>query len=112
MIDFEQEKRWREFVGRISTEHGADLDLQAILFLIGVQELNKGFEHKFTKDQKIDLLHVAICTVLEPYGYYRFEGRDSDGWPHFENIKKLPPLDEGQQQFLIKKAVLEYFTEQ
>lgn len=110
MIDLELEKQWREVVGRFREEHGEDLNAQAILFLIGVQELGQGFG-SFTKDQKVDIIHIAVCTILEPYGYYRYDGKDADGWPHFENIKKLPPLDEGQQQFLIKKAIVEYFTE-
>lgn len=110
MIDFELEKRWREVVALVSQDHGEDLTTEAILFLIGVQELGKGHD-KFSKDQKIDLLHIAICRVLEPYGYYRFDGKDEDGWPHYENIKKLPPLTEEQQQYLMKQAIIEYFTE-
>lgn len=111
MIDFELEKEWLDLLARLSGNHGEKPDIQAILFLVGVQELNAGLGQTFSKDEKVDLLHVGICTVLEPYGYYKFIGRDSDGWPHFENIKKLPPLNEEQQQFLMKKAVLEYFTE-
>ena len=110
VIDFELEKKWREVVALVSADHGEDLNIEAILFLIGVQELGKG-HGKFTKDQKIDLMHVAICRVLEPYGYYRFDGKDEDGWPHYESIKKLPPLDEKQQQYLMKQAIIEYFTE-
>ncbi len=110
MIDLELEKKWRDVVAMFAKDHGEDLNAQAILFLIGIQELGKGYG-KFTKDQKLDIIHVAVCTILEPYGYYRFDGKDADGWPHFENIKKLPPLDEGQQQFLVKKAIVEYFTE-
>jgi len=54
-------------------------------------------------------MHVAVCTVLEPYGYYKTIGRDEDNWPHFEFIKELPPLDERQQQHLMKEAIITYF---
>ncbi len=38
-------------------------DLQSILFLIGIQEL--GFvQHEFTKEEKQDLMHVAVCALL------------------------------------------------
>ena len=36
------------------------------------------------KQEKMDLMHVAVCTVLVPQGFYEFKGRDDDGWPHFE----------------------------
>lgn len=58
------------------------------------------------------MLHVAICTLLEPYGYYVFEGRDKDQWPHFTLSKNLPPLTHQQQQHLIKEAMIEYFIQQ
>ena len=61
------------------------------------------------KDEKINLMHIAICTVLEPYGYYEFEGRDADGWPHFKTKEKLPFLKAGEQNNLMVKAVIEYF---
>ena len=57
-------------------------DLQTILFLIGVQELGRIPKEKFTKEEKRDLMHVAVCTLLEKDGYFEFEGRDQDGWQH------------------------------
>ena len=57
-------------------------------------------------------MHVAVCTVLEPHGHYRFLGRDKDNWPHFELISELPQLDEREQQHLMKEAILDYFNSQ
>lgn len=85
------------------------MDVQAILFLIGVDELGLGFQ-KFSKQEKTELLHVAICTLLEPAGYYSFVGRDKESWPHFKLEKALPPLEDREQQHLIKEAMIEYFT--
>ena len=64
-------------------------NMNNILFLIGIQELGR-FGDKFSKEEKQDLMHVAVCTLLEPDGYYKFKGRDADGWPHFDPIKNVP----------------------
>jgi hypothetical protein len=83
-------------------------DLNGTLFLIGVQELGKGQQH-FTKEQKQDLMHIAICKVLSYAGYYELEGLDEEGWPHWKLIRKLPHFDLLEQEKLLKIQVLEYF---
>lgn len=110
-MDFETEIKYQETVKKLEAIFGDGLDEQIILFLIGVQELRQG-QRNFSKDEKMNLMHVAVCTLLEPYGYYRFEGKDDDGWPHFETLKKLPPLDKKEQKELIKIAIVNYFEEQ
>ena len=110
-LDLQFDKRWRDLVTRLSTRFEAGtLDLNAILFLIGVQELGQ-HAREFKKDEKVALMHIAICVVLGPYGYYRELGRDADGWPHFERVKDLPPLGPEEQERLMKEAVLAYFEE-
>ncbi len=84
--------------------------MKGILFLIGVEELGKG-PQRFKKDDKVNLMHVAICTLLEPYGYYSYQGKDQDGWPHFRINEELPPLDAEQQDRLIKEAIVDYFEQ-
>ncbi len=103
-----REQAWNELVAELNKSFDADLDLQGILFLIGVQELGKGYK-KFSKDQKLDVMHVAICTLLEPYGYYEYMGLDEDGWPHWKANSELPPLNPFQQTMLMKEAAIEYF---
>jgi len=104
----EIEVKWKLLLKRLEADFGEDLDLQAVLFLIGVQELGKGYR-KFRKDEKLELLHIAICTLLEPYGYYKFLGNDEDGYPHWELNETLPPLKPGQQSSLMKQSAIEYF---
>ena len=101
------EMKYREVASKLEEQFGP-LDLDGILFLIGVQELGKGYQD-FKKDDKINLMHIAICTLLEPHGYYQYTGVDKDGWPHFENSNKLPNLEAKQQEHLIKEAIIEYF---
>jgi hypothetical protein len=109
-MDLAFEKRWRDLVKELSARFDAPLDLTGILFLIGVQELGQD-AREFKKDEKVNLMHIAICVVLTPFGYYRELGRDADGWPHFESVKQLPSLGPEEQERLMKEAVLAYFEE-
>ena len=86
-------------------------DLNAVLFLIGVQELGRGHVH-FSKEEKQDLLHIAICKVLSYTGYYILDGIDHDGWPHWRLMKKLPRFDLLEQEQLLKWGVLDYFEKE
>jgi hypothetical protein len=107
-MDYALELRYQHLLKSLEKDFGPGIDLQVLLFLIGVEELGHGYQ-KFKKHEKTDLMHIAICTVLEPYGYYEFEGKDSDEWPHFKLVKELPPLTEDEQQAFMKEAIVEYF---
>jgi hypothetical protein len=84
--------------------------MESILFLIGIQEVG-GVGHSFTKEQKQDLMHVAVCTILIPGGFYELEGWDEDNWPHFKQTKELPPMEFMQQENFMKDHVLFYFSQ-
>ncbi len=101
---------WEKLLEKLGDCFQADLDLQGVLFLIGVQELGKG-KQSFSKDQKQDLMHIATCKVLSAYGYYRLEGLDQDGWPHWVRVQKLPMLSIKEQDLLLKQSVIAYFRE-
>ncbi len=90
---------------------GEQLNLDAIIYLIGVQELGKGVI-EFKKDDKLNLMHIAICRLLEPFGYYEFDFFDDDGWPHYKVLEELPPLKSGEQTVLMKEAIVLYFKAQ
>ena len=82
--------------------------LLLILFLIGLQELGLGYS-KLNKNQKLDVMHIAVCALLSQWGYYTFSGHDKDGWPHWQATEKLPHLAPKEQNKLIKEAIVEYF---
>ena len=85
-------------------------DLNAILFLIGVQELGR-WKAQFTKEEKQDLMHVAVCHLLSYDGYYSFKGRDEEGWPHYELVKPFLQKGVKEQEEFLKMKVVEYFRE-
>ncbi|WP_324719696.1 hypothetical protein [Salinimicrobium sp. HB62] len=104
--------RWAEVELKLSQQFadGEKLELDAIIYLIGLQELGQ-IHRKFKKDHKLDLMHIAICRLLEPYGYYEFEYFDDEGWPHYKVVENLPQLKAGEQQVLMKEAIVQYFLE-
>ncbi len=110
--DIQLKERWEKVVEILSNQfaEGEQLDLDAIIYLIGVQELGK-FKRVFAKDEKVNLMHIAICRLLEPYGYYEFDFFDKEGWPHFKVKEELPSLKAGEQTILMKDAIVNYFVE-
>ncbi|WP_408045424.1 hypothetical protein [Tenacibaculum litopenaei] len=105
-------QKWETVVHKLSEQFadGDTLDIDSVIYLVGVQELGKGAQ-KFKKDEKINLMHIAICKLLEPYGYYEFDYFDPDGWPHYKTLNELPNLKPGEQTVLMKEAIVHYFTE-
>ncbi len=110
--DQQLKDRWEKLVNLLSNQfsQGEDLDLDAIIYLIGVQELGK-VHQKYKKDEKLNLMHIAICRLLEPYGFYEFNYFDDEGWPHYTVKEELPPLKAGEQSVLMKEAIVNYFIE-
>lgn len=110
--DEQLKHRWEEVVALLSNRFadGENLDLDAVIYLVGVQELGQ-LHRKFKKDEKINLMHIAICRLLEPFGYYEFEYFDEEGWPHYKVLEQLPNLKAGEQSVLMKEAIVQYFIE-
>lgn len=99
---------WEKLQIKLKERFGSKMDVDSILFVIGLQELSKPYK-KYKKDEKLEVMHVAICSVLEPFGFYTFLGRDEDGWPHWELKENLPFLDAKQQNKLMIDAIVDYF---
>lgn len=110
--DEKLKERWELLVEKLSAQFadGDPLEMDGIIYLVGVQELGH-FHRSFKKDEKINLMHIAICRLLEPYGYYDFDFFDEEGWPHYKIKEQLPPLKAGEQAVLMKEAVVNYFLE-
>jgi hypothetical protein len=102
------QSRWWQLETKMVERFGKKPDLETILFLVGVQEFGD-IREKFTKEQKQDLMHIAVCQLLSESGYYELEKVDQDGWPHFKQLKALPTLNMMEQENFIKDHVLLYF---
>jgi len=101
---------WAELLAEMQERFGSVPDLQTLLFLIGIQELGQ-LRTSYTKEEKQDLMHIAVCHLLQQEGYFTYIGRDDDGWPHYQPTAKMPENMRGilQQNELLQTLVLRYF---
>ncbi|MBK5272255.1 MAG: hypothetical protein JJE22_14695 [Bacteroidia bacterium] len=103
--------RWWELEAKLVERFGKKPDMEAILFLIGIQEFGQ-IREKYTKEQKQDLMHVAVCSLLSQSGFYELEKKDDEGWPHFKQLKPMPDMNPVEQESFLKDHVLLYFENQ
>ncbi len=104
------QQRWWDLEAKMVERFGKKPDMETILFLIGIQEFGD-IKEKFTKEQKQDLMHVAVCSLLSQSGFYELEAVDEDGWPHFKQLKPMPELNMIDQENFLKDHVLLYFEQ-
>ncbi len=103
------DERFREVVQKdIFRKFKKNPDVDACLFLIGIRELGT-LKRRFKKEEKQDLMHIAVCRLLSELGYYDIEGLDKDGWPHWVALKPLPKLELDEQEYLLKQQIIRYF---
>lgn len=110
MQDWELDFYWNKVLHQVKDMMGLPElpNMNGVLFLIGVQELGR-WEGNFSKEQKQDLMHIAVCSLLEQDGYYEFVGRDGDGWPHYKLLKPVVEHGEANQENLLKRKAISYF---
>lgn len=107
-ISDDLQSRWWKLEEKLMQRFDKKPDVETILFLIGIQELGD-IRQKFTKEQKQDLMHIAVCTVLMPSGYYEVSHVDEEGWPHFKQLKPMPDMNPIEQENFLKDHILLYF---
>jgi len=103
------ENRWNALLAEMEARFGKRPDLNALLLLIGVQELGQGVA-EFTKEQKQDLMHIATCKLFSLSGHYELERIDEDGWPHYKLLRPVPFAFLKEQERMMKWHMLEYFS--
>lgn len=102
--------RWAKLLDILKENFGKKPDMEGIIFLIGLRELGKT-PPKLTKEVKVDLMHIAICALLAPSGYYELDHLDQDGWPHWKQNKELPFIDVFSQEIFLKSHIVDYFKD-
>ena len=105
-MDYAFERDWQTLVTRMMERFGEEPDVTSMC-LPGCRR-RSGFAHK--KDEKMDLMHVGVCTLLEPLGHYVREGEDEEGWPHFSAGEPIPALTPEEQETMMKRALVDYFA--
>jgi hypothetical protein len=113
MEDWEIDFEWlkvRHYVQN-SMKRGELPDLNVILLLVGVQEFGR-VKEKFTKEEKQDLMHIAVCRLLYSDGIFEFVGRDADGWPHWKQVIAFDVKGIMSQERYLKEKLIQYFKEE
>lgn len=101
-------QRWKALEQQLTEQFGKKPDLNSILLLIGIRELGT-VKEEFSKQEKVDLMHIAVCKLLSQQDYYELEGLDQDGWPHWKLLKPLPFINVFEQEIYLRELVLDYF---
>ena len=109
VLDDATKGKWYKVVFSLKKQFGKKPNMDAIIYLIGVNEY--GQMREFSKDEKMDLMHIATCKLLSYEGYFVFNGHDEEGWPHYDMIKKPPYTDLMSQENLLRKLVVKYYEE-
>src|SRR5215210_224633 len=99
------QQRWWNLEAKLVDRFGKKPDLETVLFLVGIQEFGD-IRKKFSKEQKQDLIHIAVCSLLSQSGYYELERTDEDGWPHFRQLKAKPDINLNEPENFPKDHVL------
>jgi hypothetical protein len=102
--------RWETLIIDLQERFGRRPDLNALLLLIGVQELGQGVA-EFTKEQKQDLMHIATCKLFSLSGHYELARVDDEGWPHYKLLHPVPFANLKEQERMLKWHILEYFDD-
>ncbi len=108
-MDESTKMKWYKIVFGLKKQFGKKPDMNALLFLIGMNEV--GQVREYAKDEKMDLMHVATCRLLAYEGYYELKEYDGDGWPHYRQTGKPPYGDLTKQETLLKRLIVKYFEE-
>jgi len=108
--DHNTAERWSRLEAMLTERFGKTPDMEAILFLIGINEYRGRIPSiKFSKEQKQDLMHVAVCSLLSQSGFYELQGYDEEGWPHYQETDTVKTSSMAEQETLLKEHILSYF---
>ncbi len=109
-MDQNRATRWNQLEAVLAERFGKTPDMEAILFLIGINEYRGRIPSiKFSKEQKQDLMHIAVCSLLSQSGFYELQGYDEEGWPHYKELDTVKTTSMAEQEDLLKEHILNYF---
>jgi hypothetical protein len=106
-----REKGWDNVLQFMQQRFDKEADVKSVLFIIGLREYGHK-KKKFTKEDKQDLMNLALCTILTDEGYFSVSHLDAEGWPVWKQSKALPTMSAKEQEDFIKDHIVTYFIEE
>ncbi|MBL7743881.1 MAG: hypothetical protein JNN00_10450 [Chitinophagaceae bacterium] len=101
------QQRWSQLKIKMASRLGNDPCLDDILVFIGITEAMLP-PKQFTEKEKADLRQMAICTVLVPARYYQLLWVDATGWPHYNELQRVPEMNADERERFLMQYVLLY----
>ncbi|MDC1105670.1 hypothetical protein OAT16_03130 [Prolixibacteraceae bacterium] len=102
-------QNWTQLCFRLGEMFRMDLDDNGVFMLIGIRERGWGFR-EFTKEEKMNLIHLGTATLLCEIGRVDKVTIDRDGWPVFKEPSVTVNWTEAQKISELKKAAIIYFN--
>ncbi len=99
--------KWAQFKEDFKEQFGRYPSVISALFVIGLDQLPGA--NPSTKEEKQEVIHVGLCTLLEEENLYRFTHFDEDGWPHFKPTDKAQTTDIEKQENYLKRRIIEHY---
>ncbi|MCB9262253.1 MAG: hypothetical protein H6607_07760 [Flavobacteriales bacterium] len=104
-------EKWKAILANLEKQFGKKMDMNAVLLVIGIRELGT-LKAGYTKEEKVRLMHIAVCRLFSKSGFYQLTGINKKGWPEWKKIKDLPFADVFEQEALLRQHIVEYFEDE
>jgi len=101
-------ENWKELCEHLTGLFGIEIDLNGVLFLVGIRERGLTFQ-KFSKEEKLNLINLGSCTLYQEMGLIERSGEDSDGWPIFRQKTTAPLIAEEIKLKTLQDCAIRYF---
>ena len=107
----EHERRWQSLLSDVESKFGRKPDVDALLFLMGIQSVGRGFEPDLPKERKQSLIMEGSYLAFETLGLYQRMGLERNGFWIWEKTGDIPKLDVDDQEKLLQIGILNYFED-
>ena len=101
-------ENWKDLCEHLSGMFGIDVDLNGVLFLVGIRERGLIFQ-QFSKDEKLNLINLGSCTLYQEMGLIERSADDKDGWPVFRQKALAPVIAEELKIKTLQDCAIKYF---
>ena len=99
---------WKDLCEKLGVLFGIDVDLNGVLFLVGMRERGLTFQ-KFSKEEKLNLINLGSCTLYQEMGMITSYGKDEDGWPLFHQNSLAREIPEELKLKTLQDCAIRYF---
>jgi hypothetical protein len=101
-------ENWTDLCEKLGELFGIDVDLNGVLFLVGIRERGLLFQ-KFSKEEKLNLINLGSCILYQEMGLITLCGKDEDGWPVFHQNALAPLIPEELKLKTLQNCAIRYF---